>query len=489
MSSDVALRRAPYLEAIETHARSRPVALNVPGHKRGAFADEAITRALGSALRLDVPPLVHGVDLGATPSPYEEAQALAAAAWGARRTWFLVNGASNANHAACLALAARGGEVIVQRNVHSSIIDGLVLTGLRPRFLTPPLDRRLEVAHCLTPEALAAALAVTPRPAGVIVTSPTYFGMCADVAGLARTAHAHDVPIVVDEAWGAHFRFSDELPVDAIAAGADLVVSSTHKMLGSLTQSAMLHLGPDSLLLEDDVARAVTLLESTSRSALLVASLDAARRRAVVHGRSLIARTLAAVGAVHERLRALPGVDVLDARMIGRDGIHDVDPLRVAVTLRSADGPAFAAAARERANVLLELVAPRVLVAALAIGESEEAIKPLASELAAWRSGDDARAPAPAPPPDDAAPILTPREAFFAPRERVPLRSAAGRVCVETLSVYPPGIPVVIAGEALSPATTDYLAAARDRGATIRGAADPSLATMLVASPREPASP
>ena len=290
-AQDAGQRLAPYLEALVSFAARHPRRAMVPGHKGGLAADRGLRAALGgAALALDVPTLIEGIDAGsgAAAPPYEVARRLAAQAWGARRTWFLTNGASQGNVAACLAIAQRGERVVVQRTVHASTIDGMVLAGLRPAFVAPEVDAGLGVAHCVLPCALDAALAATPGAAAAIVVSPTYFGAVADVEGLARVAHAHGVPLVVDEAWGAHLAFSRALPEHALAAGADLVVSSTHKHAGSLTQSAMLHLGASAHFDEDAVEHALRLVSSTSPSSLLLASLDAARRHAVLHGAELL---------------------------------------------------------------------------------------------------------------------------------------------------------------------------------------------------------
>ena len=236
--------RAPFLEALREYAARDPARLNVPGHKGGPGADPELREAIGDrALALDVPALTWGVDVGPEPTPFQAAQALAAEAWGARRSWFLINGASQGNHVALLTLRHAGVEVVVQRNAHSSTIDALVMTGMRPHFVAPELDPELGIAHCLTPEALDQALTETPSAVGATAVSPTYFGAVADVAGLAEVAHAHGVPLIVDEAWGAHLAFHEDLPPHALSLGADLVISSTHKIVGSLTQSAIVHLG------------------------------------------------------------------------------------------------------------------------------------------------------------------------------------------------------------------------------------------------------
>ncbi len=284
----------PYLDAIVEYAERRPGRFHVPGHKGGHGADPAAIDALGrAAFDRDIPAGIEGIDVG-PDSPFQRAQRLAAMAWGAKRSWFLINGASQGNHAACLALRHSGRSVVVQRNVHSSTIDGIILAGLQPSFVAPELDAELGVAHCLTPASLAAALDRSPDAVAALTVSPTYFGAVADVTGLAQVCHERGLPLVVDEAWGSHLRFSPLLPASALECGADLVLSSIHKLLGSLTQSAILHLGQGGLIDEDVVDRCVTLTESTSPSALLTASLDAARRFAAVHGARLLAETLAA---------------------------------------------------------------------------------------------------------------------------------------------------------------------------------------------------
>lgn len=287
--------RAPYLEALKAHAALDPERLYVPGHKGGAAADPGLREAIGErALALDIPALTYGVDVGEEPTPFQQAQELAAEAWGARRSWFLINGASQANHVALLALAHAGDRVLVQRNAHSSTVDGCILAGLTPHFVAPEVDPELGIAHCLVPETLDRALTEVPDAVGATAVSPTYFGAVADVAGLAEVAHAHGVPLVVDEAWGAHLAFHEELPAHALSLGADIVVSSTHKIVGSLTQSAMVHLGHGDRIEASLMDRAVTLVESTSPNSLLFASLDAARRLAATRGRELLAETLVA---------------------------------------------------------------------------------------------------------------------------------------------------------------------------------------------------
>ncbi len=210
----------PYLDALTAYAAGDPVRLTVPGHKGGSAAPDALVDLLGGALALDLPTLIGGVDSGSAPTPLERALAAAAAAWGARRTWFLPHGATQGNLAACLALrAARGRQVVVQRNVHSSVVSGLISAGVAPHWLAPEVDYAAGVAHGVTPAALDAALSAAPGARAAFVVAPTYHGAMPDVAALAAIAHEHGAALVVDEAWGAHLPFHPALPQHAIAAG------------------------------------------------------------------------------------------------------------------------------------------------------------------------------------------------------------------------------------------------------------------------------
>jgi lysine decarboxylase len=485
----------PYLDALVEFAASDPGRFHIPGHKGGDGADPGLRAAIGdAALRLDVPSGVEGIDIGtdALEIPFQQSQRLAAEAWGARRSWFLVNGASGGNHAICIALAHLGEDAIVQRNVHSSVIDGLVLSGLKPLFVAPEIDEELGVAHCMTPAALERALAERPDAIAAFIVSPTYFGAVADIGGLAEVAHSHDVPLVVDESWGAHLAFSKLLPANALACGADVVLNSVHKLGGSMTQSAILHVGaeeshPHGRVDETIVDRSVTLVESTSPSAILTASLDAARRQNATLGEALLAETIGSLRELRREIRTIPGLDVLGEEITKSDSVHAWDPLRVSIDVRGTGvtGNRIARYMRERHDIWFELYAENVVVAVFGIGENVAATG--ARLLGGLRdASDELHEPAGknhvpfAPPPPWGPTEMTPRRAFLGSQETVGFDAAEGRIAAESLAAYPPGVPNVLPGERLSRATLDFISDSLAHGGQVRGASDRSLATIRV---------
>jgi arginine decarboxylase len=487
----------PYLDAVAAYVARTPGRFHVPGHK-GVGADPALLAALGqAAVAFDVPPSIEGIDIGPEPTPFQRAQSLAAEAWGAKRSWFLLNGASGGNHAICMTFAHAPeetragppdrGTVVVQRNVHSSTIDGLVLSGLRPDFVQPEIDPDLGIAHCVTPEALEAALDAAPEAEAVMLVSPTYFGAVARVGELAEVAHARGVPLVVDEAWGAHLYFHPDLPAGALRGDADLVLSSTHKIVGSLTQSAMLHLGAGDLVDQGLVDRSVTLVESTSPNALLTASLDAARRYAATRGRELLSEILETLARTRERIREIPGLDVLDERLAGRNSVAAWDPLRLSVDVRGtgATGHRIAELLRDRDDIILELFSENVIVAVFGLGEvaapaAERLVEGLRHATESIGPADIADRGAFAEPPPWGPLELAPRDAYLGAQEIVPFDQAEGRISAESLAAYPPGVPNVLPGERLTAPTLAYISDSLAHGGLVRGASDRTLSTIRV---------
>ncbi len=478
---------APYLEAITAYGFRGSTRFHVPGHKGGEGADPGLRTALGEqALLLDIPQDIEGIDVGPSPTPYERAEQLAAEAYGAERTWFLTNGATQGNHALCIALAPPGAPVILQRNSHASLIDGLILSGGRPSWVAPEYDAELGMAHGVTPAALEQALAGNPEAKVAFVVSPTYYGMAADIGACAEVAHAAGAALIVDNAWGSHFGFHDALPRSPLALGADAMIASTHKIVGSLTQSAMLLVAHGDRVDTDAVARAVRLVRSTSPSSLLIASLDAARRQLAVHGEALLDRTIDAAAQARAAIAAVPGCATLGADLVGQPGIAGWDPLRIVVDVRrtGCTGYEVAAALRSDYDIFVELATHATLVLVVGLAQPVAQLERMAHDFAETvrRIARPAEAVAIARPPGalEHETVMAPRDAFLGRSEAIAVDQALGRISCEAVAGYPPGVPALLPGERITAEVVGYLRELTAAGARLHGAADPTFATVRV---------
>src|SRR3954451_4626797 len=478
---------APYLDAVVAYAFRGTARYHGPGHKGGPGADPGLRKAIGTdGLAADVPQDIHGIDLGPSPTPYERAEQLAAEAFGAAQTFFLTNGATQGNHTLCLALAPLGARIVAQRNSHASIVDGLVLSGGLPSFVAPEYDGELGITPCVTPAALKAALDEAPDARAAFVVSPTYYGMAADVAAMADVAHAAGVPLVVDQAWGPHFGFNDELPPTALSQGADAMLTSTHKIAGSLTQSAMLHVSGSGRIDPGAIARALRLLRSTSPSSLLIASLDSARRQLSLHGEQLLWETLEAIEVARAKLETIPGIQLVDASLVGQMGVAGYDPLRIVLDVRGtgATGYEIADALRRSYDVHVELPMQATVVFVVGLGESVAALRRLAGDIdeVVKRLSEPGRT-APIVPPAAALRnevAMSPRDAFLGEAEQVAVDAAIGRISCESIASYPPGVPALLPGERISAETIVYLRELAASGARLHGASHPAFETINV---------
>ncbi|MGO1319974.1 MAG: aminotransferase class I/II-fold pyridoxal phosphate-dependent enzyme [Galactobacter sp.] len=480
---------APYVEALQRHANRDPLMFMVPGH--AATPDglsEGLAEFVGErAVRMDIPVLVDGIDVG-PDSPYVEAERLAAEAWGAQRTWFLANGSSQGNRMAVIAAHALGlsDTILAQRSAHSSFTDGLVISGAAPEWLLPQVDALRGINHGLTPEQVDAALTRSRGP--VYVVSPSYFGAVADIPGLAEVAHAHGVPLIVDAAWGAHFGFHPSLPAFPTTQGADIVVTSAHKMGGALGQAALLHLapGPFADALEPVLERAYRLTQTTSASSLLLGSIDVARRSLTLGGDAL-GVSVDQAEALRSRVRSIPTLGVVSDCFEEYPDIAGSDPLRVSIDVRGTGLTGYQvreALANEHA-VYVEIATVGAVAAFLGPGKVldldrfETALRAVLERAPGQQLPSDAAQILALPSPGPLR--TTPREAYFAASVSVPADQAVGRICADALAAYPPGVPNVVPGEEFTQEALDYLrAVAASPIGYVRGAADPNLETVRV---------
>ncbi|MFD5600107.1 aminotransferase class I/II-fold pyridoxal phosphate-dependent enzyme [Leucobacter sp. NPDC058333] len=480
----------PYVDALRSLAAQDWQRLHVPAHHGLPANAPGIEALVGAdAMRIDFPVLFSGVDQQTwhltTPgrvTPLMQAQQLAAEAWGASRTWFITNGASGGNHVATTVARGLGTEVVMQRSVHSSVIDGATHVGLDPHFVHGSVDAGLGASHGVTAEQVATALREYPESASVYIVSPSYFGAVADIAAIARVAHDHGVPLIVDEAWGSHFGMHPELPVNAARLGADLVISSTHKAAGSLTQSAMLHLGHGPLAqgLESLVDRVVRSFQSTSSSALLLASLDEARKHIATRP-DLVGEAVASAQAIRAAIRGDRRYRDATPDVLARPDAIANDPLKVAIDTRGAGitgGEAHHLLLRDH-RIYCELSTPSALLALVGATSAIDVDRFLNALQALPEADVEPERPIALPSQCERAMGLG--DAFYSAVEIVSATEAVGRVSADALAAYPPGVPNVLPGEVLSAEVVSFLrATSASPAGYVRGSADPALDTFRV---------
>lgn len=493
MSDNDSQANTPLIDTLKELVDRSDTAFYAPGHKRGRRISPNLVNLLGELVfKADLPELPELDNLFAPEAAIESAQQLAAKAFGADRTWFLVNGSTCGIIAAILATCKSNEKIILPRNIHTSAIAGLILSGAMPIFINPEYDREADLAYSVTPEAVKIALKQHPDAKAVILLYPTYQGVCGDVEAIAELTHQYNIPLLVDEAHGAHFHFHKNLPMDALAAGADLVVQSTHKVLSAMTQASMLHIKGDRINGEN-ISKALQLVQSTSPSYILLASLDAARQQMALQGEELMAKTLNLAEEARIRLSKIKGLSVLELPQQTTPGFKNLDRTRLTVDVFQLGLSGYEADAilHEQLGVTAELPLLKHLTFIISLGNNSEDIDKLVRAFSSLAMRQTQKAPNLNRMPQisdrrGTAPTsiasITPREAYFAPTETIAIVRSNDRISAELICPYPPGIPVLMPGEAISQDAIDYLRQVLALGGRITGCSDPSLKTLKVIS-------
>jgi arginine decarboxylase len=472
---------APYFEALCAYSRVPRAAFHTPGHIQGRGAHPAVQEAFGERmLSLDISPGLGNLD-GVPGSALDEAQALAAEAYGADRTWFLANGSTLGNQIMVTAVCHPGDVILTSRNTHRSIISALMVAGVRPLYIPAELDPESHIAHGVTPAQVEENLAAHPEVRAVLIVSPTYYGVCSDVAGIAEAAHRYGVPLLVDEAWGPHFPFHPNLPAHALSQGADMVVDGAHKLLSAFLQASMLHVRGD-LVDQDRVEVVNRMLQSTSPSCLLRASIDAARMQMATEGEALLTTAIELAEDARSRIEEHPLLSCLDKRLIGSHGVVDFDPTRLSVNVISTGFTGYEVEKMlfNDHAVTMEMADYANVLANVTMGHSRADLDQLVAALHAIADNPTDHSVKPQGFVERALyevpeQVMSPGEAFHATQQRVALADSVGRISAEMAATYPPGIPVVVPGERLTPALVAHLAAQVAAGGRIVGPQDPKL--------------
>lgn len=473
--------RTPLFDAMVSLAEARKVSFHTPGHKSGKGISTRFRKFAGSKIfSIDLTTLDEVDCLQKPVGVIKEAQELAAEAHGADRSFFLVNGTTVGNHAMILSTVLPGDEVLVARNAHKSILAGIILSGATPRFFLPSFDADLGIAVNVRAETLEAALAAHPRARIVTVTSPNYYGIAADVSALVGIAKAHGKIVLVDEAHGPHLHFHPDLPMSAVDAGADLTVQSTHKIVGGMTQASMLHLKGGAV---DGarVAAVLQMLQSTSPSYILMASLDLARMQMATEGRKLLGKAIELAEGARSRINRIAGLRCLSAEQVAGWGAYRLDVTKLTISVKELGLTGYAASAllNTEFGIQVEMADLFNVLVIVSIGDRRDDLDRLVTGLETLARRQQGATPdavtslVVVPPVHQMVLACSPREAYFARHGAVPLAEAVGRVSADIITIYPPGIPILVPGETISAEAVDYLGYLGARGARIDGVLDP----------------
>lgn len=472
----------PLIEAMLQYKSEDVYPLHTPGHKGGRGMQRLLRQELGASVQMDVSLMSELDDIHEPETYIKEAQELAAQTYGSNACFWAVNGTSQAIHAMLLTALNPGEKLLLPRNAHRSVAGGLVLGGIEAVYLQPEYQPEFGIQMQVTVQQIEEALAQDSKIKAVLLTSPNYYGVAADVQAIADCCHAHNAVLLVDEAHGPHLGFSELLPPSALQCGADACAQSTHKILGAMTQCSMLHVQGARLDLQR-AADVMSVLTTTSPNYLLMASLDAARAQVQAYGGEMAAAAVQAAAKLRRLCAAYSGLLVMEAADCG--GLQ-LDSTKVTVNFAAwgYTGVEVGELFRE-ARVAVELVdAYNVLFLvtyADVTTDYDEALARIADVLDKMQA--QKRAPlqlaAAAQVPQTQA-ILPLREVFYRAKKAVPLAQAAGKICGEQVSFYPPGIPVLLPGELVTEEIIAYCRAQKELGLPVSGPADSSLKTIRV---------
>lgn len=479
--------RVPVLEALQEFRRRGDVVYGPPGHKQGRGVDPRVIDVLGEGMFAADVLMLNGLDdRRESQDVLGQAEALMAEAVHADHAFFSTCGSSLSVKSAMISVAGPGEKLLVSRNAHKSVIAGVIIAGIEPVWVHPHFDEDLALAHPPEPDDVRRALEQHPDAKGMVLITPTDWGTCADIAGVAEVCHAQDLVLIVDEAWGAHLPFHADLPAWGMDVGADLVVTSVHKMGGAIEQSSVFHLQGDRVAPEVLKARE-DLLGTTSSSPLVYAALDGWRRFMVEQGADLLGRALERAERVRSAVGRMPGLAPMGPEVIRPQGAYDLDPLAVTVDVRGLGITGYQAAEWLRSACRIDVgsadtcrIGPRLTHADNADTEAllVNSLRRLVAEADSLDRPRKVKLPAPGSFELDN--VMLPRDAFFGPTEQVKLRRCVGRIAAELTSPYPPGVPVIAPGERINREVVDYLASGVRAGMHVPDAADPSLTTLRV---------
>ncbi|MFZ5989951.1 MAG: aminotransferase class I/II-fold pyridoxal phosphate-dependent enzyme [Bacillota bacterium] len=474
--------RTPLFDAVKRYVESNVIQFHVPGHKQGTGLKELRDYIGERALQMDANGM-EDLDFANNPTGVIfESERLMAHAFGAQNAYFLVNGTTAGVQAMIMSACEPGDKIIIPRNAHKSTIGGIILSGVMPVYLQPEINDKLGIAMGITEESLKKAIKENPHAKAVFLINPTYYGAASDLKSIVRIAHRHEMAVLVDEAHGAHMSFHDDFPLTAMEVGADMSAASIHKTAGSMTQSSVLLLR-SNMISPERVKQVLNLTYTSSASYLLMCSLDIARKQLATEGHDLLENALGLARMAREEINKIEGLYAFGKELVGTPGCYDFDETKLGINVSGLGYTGYEMEAKLRAeyNIQIELSDLHNILAIVSVGDKEENLTALINALKDIASKTEIREYAkPTIIPQNPKMIVSPRDAFYSPKKKVPLDKSTGEIAGEMVMAYPPGIPVICMGERITQDIVDYIKVLKDQRCQLQGTADPFVDSVMV---------
>lgn len=444
--------KTPLYDALCSYAKQEIIHFDVPGHKKrlplgGIYSSELMKHDANSTKELDMLSNPTGV--------IAEAEELIADAYNADYAFMLVNGSTFGVIAMIMAACGPRDKIIMPRNVHKSAINGVILSGATPIFIDPEIDYEYGIANGITYESVKKAIKEHPEAKALFIINPTYFGAVSDLKAIIALCKRKHIAVLADEAHGAHLPFYSEFPDSAIEMGADLSTVSIHKTCGALTQTSVLLLN-ERYFKYHQIKTVINLMQTTSASYILMSSLDLARKRLVFEGEKIFSELYTILEDAKNKINKIPGLSCLTRDNINGRGIHDYDETKIVIKVNDLGFSGFEIydLLKKEYGIQTELAETYCILAVVGIGDNKETIDRLVSALEdisrkfygkrkrfSVKMTDFFEKP---------KTVISPREAYYAPKKVVPIDESEGEICGEPLMIYPPGIPLIIPGERIN---------------------------------------
>lgn len=465
--------KAPIYEALEEFKEMRIVPFDVPGHKRGKGNRELLNFLGEKCLSVDVNSMKPLDNLCHPIGVIKEAEALTAEAFGAENAFFMVGGTTSCVQAMILSSLKRNDKVILPRNVHRSVINALILCGAAPIYINPQTNDRLGIPLGMNIDEVKAVISSHSDAKAIFVNNPTYYGICSDLKEITKIAHEHNMLVLVDEAHGTHFYFSEELPVSAMAAGADMAAVSMHKSGGSLTQSSLLLCGRN--VNADYVRQIINLTQTTSGSYLLLSSLDISRKNLALHGKEIFSKVCELTSYARTEINRIGDYYAYGKELINGGSIFDFDTTKLSVNTLDIGlaGIEVYDLLRDEYDIQIEFGDLGNILAYVSIGDNYKNIERLIGALSEIRRiHKKDKVSLMKHEYINPSVLMPPQQAFYSEKKSVELTSAVGEICGEFVMCYPPGIPILAPGELITHDIADYIKYAKEKGCSLTGTED-----------------